>query len=470
MASSCLIIPIKFVGRKNYGGVIKKNYMQFNLKIKEEEKVMKKNRKFITILLAVIFAMMLTTNAFAAVELNFWDMAWGGPNSYVPVAEKLVEQFNEEHPDIHVTYQPIQWQNYYQTFLTAVTGGAAPDVSTGAFPQAVQYAAMDEILDLSPILEKWKEENNPVLDDFLPDILEMERYEGVLAGIPWNADPRQIWYNKDAFDQAGIEAMPTTWDEFLEVCKQIKEKTDYIPFTWAAAQQMSTHLSIMLLAQNGTGWSNPEGTGAFEDIGPIVDMLEFIGELYKNEYVAPGTAGYMTADANVLFYSEKVAMFFSSPLNEIDQYPGLEERVFAMPPMAGPRGSALTYVWPNYVMAFKQTKHPEEARIFLEWWVLNCQPLYFEGELNSMPARLSTLNNEFYANKKIPQEIKNVVLANSTTPVYPSPFLYLAFNQIEGEEMPGNAIQEVLTGKTDYERIAKDLQSNIQRSFDEYSE
>lgn len=397
-------------------------------------------------------------------------MAWGGPNNYVPVAERLVEQFNTEHPDIHVTYQPVQWQNYYQTFLTAVTGGAAPDVSTGAFPQAVQYAAMDEILDLSPILEKWKAENNPVLNDFLPDILEMERYEGVLAGIPWNADPRQIWYNKDAFDQAGIEKMPTTWDEFLEVCKMIKEKTDFIPFNWAAAQQMSTHLSIMLLAQNGTGWANKDGTGSFEDLEPVKEMLAFIGELYKNEYVAPGIAGYKTADADILFYSEKVAMYFSSPLNEIDQYPGLEDKVFAMPPMAGPRGKAMSYVWPNYVMAFKQTKNPDAARTFLEWWVLNCQPLYFEGGLNSMPARLSTLDNEFYAKRKIAQEIKNVVLKDSTTPVYPAPFLYLAFNQIEGEEMPGNAMQEVLTGKTDFDRIAQDLQANIQRAFDEYAQ
>jgi multiple sugar transport system substrate-binding protein len=429
-------------------------------------------RKFrwLFMLTALVMVLTMTGSALAAVELSFWDMAWGGPNTYVPVAERLVAQFNEEHPDIHVTYQPVQWQNYYQTFLTAVTGGAAPDVSTGAFPQAVQYAAMDEILDLDPILEKWKAENNPVLDDFLPDILEMERYEGVLAGIPWNADPRQIWYNKDAFDQAGIETMPTTWDEFLEVCKQIKEKTEYIPFNWSAAQQMSTHLSIMLMAQNGTGWSNKDGTGAFEDLEPVVEMLAFIGELYKNEYVAPGIAGYKTADADILFYSEKVAMFFSSPLNQIDQYPGLEDKVFAMPPLAGPRGSSMTYVWPNYVMAFKQTKYPEEARIFLEWWVLNCQPLYFEGGLNSMPARLSTLDNAFYADRKIAQEIKNVVLTNSTTPVYPAPFLYLAFNQIEGEEMPGNAIQEVLTGKTDYERIALDLQKNIQRAFDEYAE
>ncbi|MDL2206395.1 sugar ABC transporter substrate-binding protein [Eubacteriales bacterium OttesenSCG-928-N13] len=429
-----------------------------------------KLRKTLSILLALVMILGISGSAMAATELVFWDMVWGGADAYIPTAEKLVEQFNEEHPDIHVTYQSTAWQNFYQTFLTAVTAGVAPDVSTGAFPQAVQYAQMGEITDLSSILEEWQANNDPILDDFVPGILEMERYEGVLAGIPWNMDPRQIWYNKDAFDQAGITEMPTTWDEFLECCRLIKENTDFIPFNFAGGDHMATQFSIALFAMNDAGWSNSEGTGAFEDKQKIVESFEFLGELVKNGYVSEGIAGYIGADADLMFYSEKVAMYWSSPLNGIGEYPELIEKVFALPAIGKTAESAKNYVWPNYVMSFSQTEHPEESKIFLKWWVENCQPLYYVGELNSMPALNSTMQNEFYADKKIAKEIRDVVLEKTTTPVSPAPTLYLAFSQIEGETIPNAPIQAILTGATNYDELAEKLLADIQDAFDDNAE
>ena len=89
-----------------------------------------KLRKTLAFLLALVLMLGVTAPALAeSVELVFWDMVWGGADAYIPTAEKMVEQFNEEHPDIHVTYQSTAWQNFYQTFLTAVTSGVAPDVT-----------------------------------------------------------------------------------------------------------------------------------------------------------------------------------------------------------------------------------------------------------------------------------------------------------------------------------------------------
>ena len=71
------------------------------------------------------------------VDVQFWDMIWGGPE-YIDAGKALVAQFNQEHPDITVTYRSVPWTNWYQTFLTAIGSGTAPDISTGAGYQAVQ--------------------------------------------------------------------------------------------------------------------------------------------------------------------------------------------------------------------------------------------------------------------------------------------------------------------------------------------
>jgi multiple sugar transport system substrate-binding protein len=78
-----------------------------------------------------LFAVSLTAQAKDHVDLQFWDMIWGGPE-YIDTGKALVAQFNQEHPDITVTYRSVPWNNWYQTFLTAIGSQTAPDLSTGA--------------------------------------------------------------------------------------------------------------------------------------------------------------------------------------------------------------------------------------------------------------------------------------------------------------------------------------------------
>lgn len=40
-----------------------------------------------------------------------------------------------------------------------------------------------------------------------------------IAGSP-------MFYNKNVLDRAGVTELPRTWDEFLEVCRQVIEKAD----------------------------------------------------------------------------------------------------------------------------------------------------------------------------------------------------------------------------------------------------
>src|SRR5512136_304783 len=66
-----------------------------------------------------------------ATTVQFWDMVWGPPE-YVDTGKKLIDQFNGQSANVKATYQSTPWSNWYQTFLTAIGAGAAPDLSTGA--------------------------------------------------------------------------------------------------------------------------------------------------------------------------------------------------------------------------------------------------------------------------------------------------------------------------------------------------
>ncbi len=101
-------------------------------------------------------------------------MIWGGPE-YIDAGKALVAQFNQEHPDITVTYRSIPWTNWYQTFLTAIGSGTAPDISTGAGYQAVQLYDQDAILPIDDVINQLKADGK--LDDFLPKTVDILKYK-----------------------------------------------------------------------------------------------------------------------------------------------------------------------------------------------------------------------------------------------------------------------------------------------------
>ena len=146
----------------------------------------------------------------------------GKRRSLQQTVQKMVDQFNEENEyGITVELQMIPWDGYYETFLTAVTSGAAPDVYTGASTAPTQYAEMGESLDLDPIIEAWEAENNPILSDIPEQYWGFFKYDGVTYGLPYGVDPKQITYRTDFFEEAGIDTLPTTYDEFLDVCAKL---------------------------------------------------------------------------------------------------------------------------------------------------------------------------------------------------------------------------------------------------------
>ncbi len=53
---------------------------------------------------------------------------------------------------------------------------------------------------------------------------------GTLKSIPYQPNVFAFFYNIDIFEEAGVTAVPTTWDEFLDTCEKIKA-AGYTPIT-----------------------------------------------------------------------------------------------------------------------------------------------------------------------------------------------------------------------------------------------
>ena len=403
--------------------------------------------------------------------ITYWEMQWGGTSDYQAVVQELVDRFNSENEyGIKVDMQMIAWDGYYETFLTAVTSGAAPDVATGPSANPIQYAVMGESLDLDPIMEAWKAEDSSILTEIPEYMWTFYQYEGVQYGIPFGLDSKQILYRSDFFEEAGITDLPTTYDEFVETAQTLKEKfPDKIPVLMGAGDQTGGHISFTLAATNDSGLTTADAKADMLS-DKNVHIYEFLKKLYDNGLVSEGSAGYKDADIQKIWLAGESSILVGVSGNFCEGTE-IEEVTRVLPNVSGPdangKGKYINCV--NGINGFSQTEYPNASRYFLKWWTENNLPLMTKGQQGNFPARSSYYEDEYYSTSQWRMDTYKYTVSNGQTPVYPCENLYPQFAQVEGEQIAGDAVELVLSGKS-VEEALETCNKNLQACIDAYAE
>lgn len=346
-------------------------------------------RNLIRLMSLAAAAVATTSLAMAApVELNFWDQVWG-PAPYSQRAQQLVEAFNKSQPTIHVTYRSVPWANWYETYVTAIASGSAPDISTGAGFQAVQFYSMDAILPVDDLVKQM--EADGTAKDFAPGTLNAMKYDGHYVGLPWAIDLRAVFYRKDILAAAG-QKVPTTWAEMRSVARAVTKGGTY--GLVSSGDPTGMHWILAAMINNGGGLfgaeRKPNLTGE-----KSLEALEFLAGFVTDKSLNPASAGYTDDDARGSFFAGKAAFYLSSPATA-DQAGKDKDKIGVVPPLVSPAGKTGTISWINNLMIYKQTKHPEETLKFLRWWSDHQKVLWTEGKAGGVPARMSYQADNFF--------------------------------------------------------------------------
>lgn len=403
-------------------------------------------------------------------QITYWEMQWGGNGDYEKVVQKLVDRFNEENEyGIKVDMQMIPWDGYYQTFLTAVTSGAAPDCATGPSANPIQYAVMGESLDLDPVMEAWKEENNPILDEIDDSLWEYYEYKGTQYGIPWAIDPKEILYRSDYFEEAGITELPETYEELIEAARILKEKfPDKSTVLAATGENSGAHLAFVLNACNNVGFTTEDLKADMTNQGQI-ENLQFMQTLYDEKLISEGAASYTSSEMQKIWMAGEACILLGHSGNFCEGT-DLEDVTRVLPNISGPNAEEGKYVnIINGINGFSQTEYPNATRYFIKWWSENNKELLVDGKQGNFPARSSYYEDTYYKESQWRMDVYKYCIQNGQTAIYPVKNLYPQFAQLEGEMIFGAPYVEVLTG-TDAETAAEHANEKIQKIIEEYGE
>jgi arabinogalactan oligomer/maltooligosaccharide transport system substrate-binding protein len=152
-------------------------------------------------------------------ELTWWDTS--DPTNEGPAFKELIDQFNEQYPNVTINYQSVPFGEAQNKFKTAAeSGSGAPDILRAEVAWVPEFASLGYLyaLDGTALLDD--------ADDFLDTPMSSNMFDGQTYGVPQVTDTLALLYNKQLFEEAGIDEAPTTWDEVTEAAQKLQSETD----------------------------------------------------------------------------------------------------------------------------------------------------------------------------------------------------------------------------------------------------
>jgi len=293
------------------------------------------------------------------IELTFW--------SWVPGVDKAVALWNSQNPDVQVKLadKTVGSQGGYAKMHAAVKADKAPDLVQMEYQNIPEFLLDDELVDLGEYGA------DDVADKFVDWQWKQVSYgEGVYA-IPQASGPMGLFYRKDLFEKWGIQP-PTTWPEFKEAAKVVREHDAYICTFPPGNSAWFTALAW----QNGANWFGIDGDTWTVDIDSpeTLQVAQFWDEMVKEDLIK--TVGDFSEEWNKDLNTGKIVSWPTAQWGDgvlAAAAPKTEGKWAAAPIPQWDPSNFMSANWGGSSTAvLKGTDHAEEAMEFATW--LNSDP------------------------------------------------------------------------------------------------
>lgn len=327
---------------------------------------------------------------------------WSAPNPQEQrLARRLVDDWNDRHPDVQVTMQPLPaGQSSEEVLLAAIVAGTTPDLCSNIWPGILQdFIRADGVLPLDTL---------PGFADVVgtrvpTDLLETFRADdGHVYQIPWKTNPIMMLYNKTLFQEAGIEAPPRTYSEYVAAGARLTRDLDgdgqtdrwigyrdIRPIWW----QRYFDFYAFYIAASGGETLFEEGQLAL-DRAAATAVFDFFQTLYARDYFP------RTTFQGSPILAKKIATEFTGPWSvawlEENAPPDFDYGFVPLPVPDEHEGPIYTYGDYKNIAIFSSTQHPEEAWAFARYLVSRRADLLLLEMTRQIPVRRGLLSDSTF--------------------------------------------------------------------------
>lgn len=367
----------------------------------------------------------------------------------------LAEQYEEENPGIEITFGAVGGgSDYFTSLRSRFSSGDEPDVFSLAGPSELEdyHEYATDVSDLE------------VTEAALEGTLDGITRDGNVYGIPFNQEGYGFIYNKQVFEEAGIDPDSiSSYEELNQAVQQLDNQKEELgidgvfALPGSEAWVMGNHLANVYLApefNNDVMEAYDSESIAFERGEELKRMLDL-----QNEYSIQPTLN--------MDYSQQVEQYFSlGRVAMIQQgdwiYPTLEqmdpefaeENVGILPiPLEGEEGNLPVGV-PNYWVINNNSDEEvvEAAKDFFNWMYASEEGIEVVQELlNFIPAHDGFEPEEI--SSSLSQDIYEYSLEENTIG-----WIFLGYPTAWGDDF-GAHLQAYIAGEKSWEEALNDAAS-----------
>jgi multiple sugar transport system substrate-binding protein len=297
-------------------------------------------------------------------------VAWWGSQARHDRTVEMIELYEEQNPNIKISYEFSGWSDYWTKLNTQAAGGNLPDVVQHDYMYLSDWVSRDLLLPLDDFIDSGVID----LSDVADASVEGGRVGGILYAMNAGNGTQAFVLDVDAFEEAGMElpAQDWTWSEFEDTVLALHEKLG----VWGIGATLLGDNQIWKSYHLGLGeWAySDDGTQlGYDDDQAWVEFIEMILRLQdagaiptREEEVALAeeveTRPIVSGDSAMepIWANQLVAVWTAAG----------ETRNFKLYHLPRPEGGQPSnYVYPNMFWAVtSQAQHPEEAARFIDWY------------------------------------------------------------------------------------------------------
>jgi multiple sugar transport system substrate-binding protein len=266
--------------------------------------------------------------------------------------EGVIKDFEAENEDITVKLETQSWDNLNDVVTTKIQANKAPDIMNGG-PFA--GFASDELL--YPIEEVVSADT---LADFQESFVDASSVDGVQYGAPLIASARALFVNEDLLAQAGVAAVPTTWDELLEAAKKISALGGGVAgYGMPLGSEEAQGESAIWFYGSGGGFGDADAITI--DTPENLTAAQFMQKMVTEGATQPDAGATNRSPLIEVFVQGKIGMVIGLPPTVGQIEDGNPELNYSINPIPTQDGSAFTLGVADHLMAFKNDDKKKEA-------------------------------------------------------------------------------------------------------------
>lgn len=317
------------------------------------------------------------------VTVDFWH---GYSADKAEPLKEMIAKFETENPNIDINEKFVaNGEEILQKVQGAIVADELPDLLWG-------YPTWTGVLESSGKLVNMGKLMDDAYKADLPEgVLNAGQYNGEVYSVPIEAGTLYMIYNKDMFEEAGIEKVPTTWEELYTTAKALtndKHKGIWLP---TAPNERTTWTWETFLWQTGGDLLNADFTElAFsreQGLKALDYYTKMITEGYAPKSIGQGVDPFVNKEVAIIYGTQGAA---NSYINKQKMNVGV-----AMLPadkrLATGLGSNHYYMFDN-----KDQAKQDAAFTFVKWMTTGKNNAEWAIKSGYLPVSLSARDSEEY--------------------------------------------------------------------------